>query len=164
VHDQSRVDLAQLVAPTGPHKLITARLDQLAPTERRTVQDASVLGLTFRESALAKLTGLPPATLDAALSSLMHRGVVETQTDPRSPDLGHYRFPQGLVREGAYSTLSRKDRRARHLAAATHLEVEGDDEAVAAICRGTAEAANASGQTWHGACSWDTQLQEDFAS
>jgi len=132
-HDHSRVDLAQLVAPTSLHKLIAARIDQLAPTERRTVQDASVLGLTFREEALTKLTGLPQATLDAALSSLVHKGVVETQTDPRSPDLGHYRFLQGLVREVAYSTLSRKDRRARHLAAVAHLESEGTDEAVAGI-------------------------------
>ena len=37
-------------------------------------------------------------------------------------------FVQGLVREVAYGTLARRDRRARHLAAARYFEALGDEE------------------------------------
>jgi len=37
--------------------------------------------------------------------------------DPRSPERGQYAFVQSLVREVAYGTLSRPDRRNRHRSA-----------------------------------------------
>ena len=126
-HDHTKVDLDQLAAPTSLQTLIAARLDTLTPTERRTVQDASVLGLAFRQTGLLALNDVSSFELDAALSGLVRKGVIETQTDPRSPERGQYRFLQALVREVAYSTLARKDRRARHLAAAAHLEKEVED-------------------------------------
>ena len=43
------------------------------------------------------------------------------QADPRSPEHGQYGFLQDLVRHVAYETLSKRERRARHLAAAAHL-------------------------------------------
>ena len=128
-HDHSKVDLDQLAAPTSLQTLIAARLDTLTPIERRTVQDASVLGLAFRQSGLMALNDVSSYELDAALSGLVRKGVIETQTDPRSPERGQYRFLQALVREVAYSTLARKDRRTRHLAAAAHLESDGEDAA-----------------------------------
>ena len=42
--------------------------------------------------------------------------------DPRSSDPGQYHFLQALLRTISLSTLSRRDRKARHLAAARHLE------------------------------------------
>jgi class 3 adenylate cyclase/tetratricopeptide (TPR) repeat protein len=125
--DGSKVDLDQLAAPTSLQTLIAARLDALSPLERRAVQDASVLGLSFREEGLTALCDLSRHDLDNALDGLVRKGVVETQVDPRSPELGSYRFLQALVREVAYSTLSRKDRRSRHLAAAAHLEALGQE-------------------------------------
>jgi tetratricopeptide (TPR) repeat protein len=124
--DGSKVDLAQLSAPTSLQTLIAARLDALTATERRVVQDASVLGLAFRQAGVEKLCGLPPAEIDIAMLGLVRKGVIETQLDPRSPELGQYRFLQALVREVAYSTLARKDRKVRHLAAADHLASEGE--------------------------------------
>ena len=54
------------------------------------------------------------------------------QADPRSPEHGQYGFLQDLMRRVAYETLSMRERRARHLAAAAHLEstVDDDDELV----------------------------------
>ena len=46
--------------------------------------------------------------------------------DPRSPERGQYAFVQALIREVAYNTLSKKDRKARHLAAARYFESSGD--------------------------------------
>ncbi len=128
-HDHTVVDLDRLTAPTSLQTLIAARLDALTPIERRTVQDASVLGLTFPYTSLLALTGISSYALDEALAGLVGKGVLETQDDPRSPELGQFRFLQAMVREVAYSTLARSDRRARHLAAADQLtqeQTEGD--------------------------------------
>ncbi|MBV9487574.1 MAG: AAA family ATPase, partial [Frankiaceae bacterium] len=124
--DGSKVDLAQLAAPTSLHTLIAARLDALTPAERRVVQDASVLGMSFRQSGVEKLSDLPAADIDIAMLGLVRKGVLEAQLDPRSPELGQYRFLQALVREVAYSTLARKDRKSRHLATADHLASDGE--------------------------------------
>ena len=128
-HDNTLVDLDQLAAPTSLQMLIAARLDALTAIERRTIQDASVLGLSFRQPGLMALSDVSSHDLDAALATLVRKGVIETQDDPRSPERGQYRFLQALVREVAYSTLARKDRRGRHLAAADHLESESEDAA-----------------------------------
>ncbi len=131
--DHSRVDLDQLAAPTSLQTLIAARLDTLSPIERRTVQDASVLGQSFVHAGLMALSDVSGHDLDQALASLVRKGVLDTQTDPRSPERGQFRFLQALVREVAYSTLSRRDRRTRHLAAAAHLEGEEVADSVAGI-------------------------------
>ncbi|HEY5489252.1 MAG TPA: hypothetical protein VIK00_05370, partial [Candidatus Limnocylindrales bacterium] len=57
-----------------------------------------------------------------------HKELVALEADPRSPERGQYRFRQGLIRETAYSTLSKRERRARHLAAARYYETLDDDE------------------------------------
>ena len=43
------------------------------------------------------------------------------QADPRSPEHGQYGFLQDLVRHVAYETLAKRERRAKHLAAAEYL-------------------------------------------
>ena len=146
-HDHAIVDLERLSAPTSLQTLIAARLDALTAAERRTVQDASVLGLTFRYASLLALTGTSSFELDAALAGLVGKGVLQTQDDPRSPELGQYRFLQAMVREVAYSTLARSDRRARHLAAAEQLareEGEGDSALAGIIAQHLLDALAAS--------------------
>ncbi|NYD41992.1 hypothetical protein [Nocardioides panaciterrulae] len=62
--------------------------------------------------------------LDGALAALVGKGVLEVQGEPLAAEPGAYRFVQAMVRDVAYGTLARADRRARHLAAADHLEHE----------------------------------------
>ncbi|HTY72345.1 MAG TPA: AAA family ATPase [Actinomycetes bacterium] len=111
-----------LEVPETLHALVAARLDGLPAPERRLVQDACVLGKTFTKQALAALTGVAEAELDPLLSSLVRKEVLSLQLDPRSAERGQYGFLQDLLRQLAYETLSRHDRRARHLAAVTALE------------------------------------------
>ena len=53
--------------------------------------------------------------------------------DPRSPERGQYAFVQALIREVAYNTLAKTDRKARHLAAARYFEALGIDELAGAL-------------------------------
>jgi class 3 adenylate cyclase/tetratricopeptide (TPR) repeat protein len=111
-----------LDVPETLQGLLAARLDGLLPEERRLVQHASVLGKVFTKNALAAVSGLPVDRVEEALSSLVRKEVLFLQADPRSPEHGQYGFLQDLVRWVAYETLSRKDRKATHLAMANFLE------------------------------------------
>ena len=131
--DGRLVDLEQLSAPSSLRTLVSARLDALTPQERRTVQDASVLGLSFTHAGVLAVSGLSDFEVDGALDGLVRKGIVVTQDDPRSPEIGQYQFLQGIVREVAHDTLSRRDRRERHLAAARHIEATAGEEAVGPV-------------------------------
>jgi class 3 adenylate cyclase/tetratricopeptide (TPR) repeat protein len=113
-------EVGELDVPETLQGLIAARLDGLDPEERRLLQDAAVLGKTFTKDSLAALFGSDG--LDALLSGLVRKEVLGVQADPRSPERGQYGFLQDLVRRVAYETLARRDRKARHLAAAEQLE------------------------------------------
>ena len=115
-------EVAELEVPETLQGLIAARLDGLTAEERRVLQDGSVLGKTFSRESLAALSGYPEADLDPLLSGLVRKEILGVQADPRSPERGQYGFLQDLVRRVAYETLARRDRKARHLAAARQLE------------------------------------------
>ena len=55
--------------------------------------------------------------------------------DPLSPERGSYGFAQDMLRQVAYGTLSRRDRKTRHLTVAAHLRAAfpGDGEEVADV-------------------------------
>ncbi len=121
-------DLTDLAVPESLHALIAARMDGLPPEERAILQDAAVLGLSFTLESLTSVSGATSQDVSSALRHLARRELVVLDVDPRSPERGQYRFVQGLIQEVAYGTLARRDRRARHLAAARHYESLGDDE------------------------------------
>jgi len=122
--------------PDGLHALLAARLDALDPDLRALVADASVLGTSFPAEALVAVSGRDETTVRAGLTELLRREVLEVSADKLSPERGAYRFAQNLLAQVAYETLSRRDRKARHLAVATHLRAAfaGDgDEVIDAI-------------------------------
>jgi class 3 adenylate cyclase/tetratricopeptide (TPR) repeat protein len=113
-------DLSDLDVPETLHALIASRLDGLTEVERRLLQDASVLGKTFSARGLAALS--PRADdIEGLLATLVRKELLFLDTDPRSPERGQYGFLQALVQRVAYETLSRRDRKAKHLAAARYL-------------------------------------------
>ena len=121
-------DLAALEVPPTLHALVAARLDRLSAADRSILQDAAVLGQTFTVEALAAISGESAAALEPRLDTLVRQEILTVETDPRAPTRGQHAFVQALVREVAYGTLAKRDRRARHLAAARYLESLGDDE------------------------------------
>jgi class 3 adenylate cyclase/tetratricopeptide (TPR) repeat protein len=131
--------------PTGPieslevpdtlHALIAARLDGLTPDERRAIQNAAVLGKVFFKQGLAAVSGMPEFELEPLLTSLVRKELVSLQADPRSPERGQYGFLQDLVKKVAYETLAKKDRKAKHLAAAAFIEQgwSGEEEEIVEV-------------------------------
>jgi hypothetical protein len=121
--------------PDSLHALLAARLDALEPGVRRLVADAAVLGTTFPAEALVAVSGRDETTVRAALAELVRREVLTISADPLSPERGSYGFAQDMVRQVAYDTLSRRDRKARHLAVAAHLRAAfpGDGEEVTEV-------------------------------
>src|SRR5439155_25179198 len=121
-------EIETLEVPETLHALIAARLDGVSGEERRLLQDGAVLGKTFTARALAALSGLAEPDLQTLLSSLVRKEVLGVQSDPRSPEHGQYGFLQDLVRHVAYETLSKRDRKSRHLAAAEYLRAAFPEE------------------------------------
>ncbi len=123
-------DVGTLTVPDTLHALLAARLDALDPGLRGLVADAAVLGTSFPADALAAITHISGADVVAGLSELVRRDVFEVSSDPLSPERGQYVFSQNMLRHVAYDTLSRRDRRARHVAVAEHLRraFAGDGE------------------------------------
>jgi class 3 adenylate cyclase/tetratricopeptide (TPR) repeat protein len=121
-------ELGELAMPDSLRSLIASRLDALDEADRSLLQDAAVLGKTFSAEALAVIYGQEQAEIEPRLRALTKRELLEISVDPASPERGQYGFVQSVIREVAYDTLSRRDRRTRHLAAARYFEGLGDDE------------------------------------
>ena len=128
--------IEDLEVPETLQALIAARLDGLSHEERRLVQDASILGKTFTRAAATALSGLGEAELGPLLASLVAKEVLSIQADPRSPERGQYGFLQDLGRRVAYETISKKERKTKHLRIATYLETASgyeEDEIVEVV-------------------------------
>jgi class 3 adenylate cyclase len=126
-------DLADLAVPESLTALIAARLDALDRADRSLVLDAAVLGQSFPTAGLAAIAGQDPSAVEARLRGLVRRELFVLQADPRSPERGQYAFVQALIREVAYNTLAKRDRKLRHLAAARYFEAVGTDEISGAL-------------------------------
>jgi class 3 adenylate cyclase/tetratricopeptide (TPR) repeat protein len=128
-----RGELTALDIPETLTALIASRLDGLGEADRRLVSDAAVLGQSFTLAGLAAVSGVSAEELEPRLRALVRREVFVQELDPRSPERGQYAFVQALIREVAYNTLAKPDRKTRHLAAARFFEQLGSDELAGAL-------------------------------
>lgn len=126
-------DLTTLAIPETLTALIAARLDGLVPADRSLVMDAAVLGQSFTPGGLAMVSGIAETDLEQRLRALVRRELFGYESDPRSPERGQYAFVQGLIREVAYNTLAKRDRKTRHLAAARYFASLDTDEIASAV-------------------------------
>jgi class 3 adenylate cyclase/tetratricopeptide (TPR) repeat protein len=121
-------EVGALNVPASLASLVAARIDALPAEERALVQALAVLGATFPRAAVAAISDAPPDVVDRLLVDLVRKEVLTVRTDRLSPDRGQYAFTQSLLRTVAYDTLSRQDRKSRHLAVASHLRATFPDE------------------------------------
>ena len=114
-------DIGELSVPDSLHGLLSARLDALDTELRALVATAAVIGGNFPATAVVAVSTQPEQQVLDGLEELLRREVLSISADPLSPQVGEYRFSQDLLRQVAYETLSRRDRKALHLAVAEHL-------------------------------------------
>jgi class 3 adenylate cyclase/tetratricopeptide (TPR) repeat protein len=121
--------IEDLEVPETLQALAAARLDNLAPGERTLLQDAAVLGTSFSPAALADVSQRRQTDVRQTLEALVSKQVLGREDDPRSSQQGQYFFLQALLRTISLGMLSRRERKARHLAAAQHFESSWGEEA-----------------------------------
>jgi tetratricopeptide (TPR) repeat protein len=129
-------EVDDLDVPPSIHALIAARLDRLGDLERVVIRGGAVFGQRFGVSAAAALAGLGTAEARSVLDELVAKQFLEVDTDPRSQSPGTYAFVHPPVQRVVLGTLSRRERKARHLAAAEHLSAQTPDPDLAAILAG----------------------------
>ena len=134
----------RLEIPETLQALIAARLDALEPELRSLLQVGGVLGHSFTIVALRQLSGVAEDVLVSRLTALVRHELLSVESDPRSPERGQYQFVQGVVREVAYQSLARAQRRALHVAAARYFEALGEDELAPVLASHYLEAQKAS--------------------
>jgi len=125
--------IESLEVPETLQTLIAARLDGLTQDERRLVQYAAVLGKTFSAQGLEFVSGANGYDVQEALTTMVRKELLTVEASPTSPERGQYGFLQDLVRQVAYDTLGRRERRDLHLKVAEFLEQtfeEDQDEVV----------------------------------
>jgi class 3 adenylate cyclase/tetratricopeptide (TPR) repeat protein len=113
--------------PDTLQALIAARIDRLAPEAKALLQRAAVIGRIFWEGALLHLSP-ELESLDAPLEDLLLREFV--LDEPRSSIRGEtaYKFKHVLIREVAYSGLSKSARAEHHARFAEWLKERAGEE------------------------------------
>jgi class 3 adenylate cyclase/tetratricopeptide (TPR) repeat protein len=91
--------------------LLTARIDQLEPQVRRTLQLASVIGRSFPLPVLERITERPATALDDHLKRLAQADLVRPSLSGVEAE---YAFRHALTRDAAYETILLRQRRRYH--------------------------------------------------
>ena len=122
----------ELPVPDSVQAIIGARLDLLAPADKRLLQDAAVVGKVFWTGAVAALGGgTGRRELDERLHGLERKQFVRRERRSSVASETEYAFAHVLVRDVAYGQIPRAARVGRHLHAAGWIESLGrtDDHA-----------------------------------
>jgi tetratricopeptide (TPR) repeat protein len=108
-------NLAELRLPTTLTGVIQARLDGLPPSERTTIQQASIVGRVFWDDALARITGSNRTeAIHAALDSLGERQMIHQRQPSAFSNAAEYAFSHTLVRDATYESVLLGTRREYH--------------------------------------------------
>lgn len=97
--------------------VLQARIDALAPAERRALQHAAVVGHVFWDAALDALE--PGAA--SALAVLLRKELIARRDGSAFDDTAEYSFGHHLLHQVSYDTVLKAPRRAGHAAAAAWL-------------------------------------------
>jgi predicted ATPase/class 3 adenylate cyclase len=108
--------------PESIQAVLGARLDGLAPDERRAMQVASVMGERFDARQVAALDAGVPAE---AFDRLVRKGLV--LENPEASEATGLKFKHLLVRDAAYASLPKADRAELHARFGETLEREVGD-------------------------------------
>ncbi|MGQ0631069.1 MAG: adenylate/guanylate cyclase domain-containing protein [Sporichthyaceae bacterium] len=112
----------EVSVPPTVQAVLTARIDRLAAREKSLLQAAAVIGRTFTETLVGRVSACEPALLDEALQSLCAAELLQA-----TGTAGEYRFWHPLTQEVAYGSLLTATRSRHHDAVARALIATGSD-------------------------------------
>ena len=110
--------------PASLASLLLARLDALPAEQQRVLRCASVLGMTFWTGGIAALDGSSAeagSALQDALADLGERDLLRQEDASALVGQSAYSFKHVLLRDAAYASLPRRQRKELHAAAASWL-------------------------------------------
>jgi class 3 adenylate cyclase/predicted ATPase len=113
-----------LAVPASLHASLIARLDGLGGPPKEVAQAAAAIGRKFSHALLNAVMRKRDVELGSALDRLVAAGLLFRQG---LPPYATYLFKHALVRDAAYGTLLREQRRALHARIAETLEVQFAD-------------------------------------
>jgi class 3 adenylate cyclase/tetratricopeptide (TPR) repeat protein len=112
--------IAELIGlPGNVQALLTARIDQLDPQVRRTMQLAAVIGRSFPRRVLERISERPGDLLDEHLKRLAQADLVRPSLSGAESE---YAFRHALTRDAAYETILLRQRRRYHRRVAEAIE------------------------------------------
>ena len=114
--DLDRLDDAQI--PLTLTGLLQARLDHLQSNEKKTIQQASVIGRVFWNTAVKNLAG---QKIDLSIKNLQEKELVYKQRKSLFVDTNEFLFKHDLLRDVTYETVLKKERGLYHSKAAEWL-------------------------------------------
>ena len=114
--------------PNSVRALLAARIDTLPEPEKRTLQDAAVVGRTFWATTLESMAG--GGSVRSALRALEEKGLVIASPSSVLPGQLELSFRHALKREVAYRSIPRARRCRAHAAVGRWIEtIAGDRRA-----------------------------------
>ena len=125
IAEEGTIEAAEL--PDTVQAVLAARLDSLEPFERRLVQQASVVGRTFPEGALAGLARTEGRDLDRALISLQEKDILARVMEGPLMGEREMAFKHVLIRDVAYGMLPKAVRSRKHFEVGAFLEERAGD-------------------------------------
>jgi len=123
-HEQGVVEEREITSVTIPdsvHVLLAARVDALPVMEKRTLQDAAVVGRIFWRTALDFMAGDNPSTR-ASLAALESRDLIVARPNSSLPGQAEFAFRHALTREVAYRSIPKARRAQAHAGVANWIE------------------------------------------
>jgi class 3 adenylate cyclase/tetratricopeptide (TPR) repeat protein len=108
--------------PDTVQALIAARLDTLPPERKALLHDAAVVGKVFWSGVVAAMGGFDEPSVRTGLQELVRKELVRGVRESSVKDQAEYAFWHALVRDVAYSQIPRRQRVAKHVAAAEWIE------------------------------------------
>src|SRR5215210_4814200 len=125
ITEEGTIEAAEL--PDTVQAVLAARLDSLEPFERRLVQQASVVGRTFPEGALAELARAEGRDLDRALISLQEKDILAPAAEGPLVGEREMAFKHVLIRDVAYGMLPKAVRSRKHFEVGAFIEERAGD-------------------------------------
>jgi predicted ATPase len=110
------------VLPESVHSVLAARLDSLAPFERRLLQQAAVVGPNFWEGLLRTTSERGESEVISALTSLQDKELVIANPASRLVGEREYAFKHALIRDVAYGMLPKATRSRQHFQVGNYIE------------------------------------------